>query len=127
MKRIIRPFIAVLTSATSAVLLSIIFVTPALAAEYIVSLPTADFATYCKAHGYAKGAKLIAANAYGWRCVSSGEQQARMIWRRSVRGGIRPSLDGDGRDRRSSAPTPHAWIRRRYIAGVVSLRETTFW
>jgi hypothetical protein len=68
MKRIIRSFRAILTSVASAVLLLVVFVTPASAAQPLTFVPTADFGTYCKAHGY-DDAALVAQNAYGWRCV----------------------------------------------------------
>jgi hypothetical protein len=77
MKNIIRPFLAVLTSVASAVLLSVVFVMPAYAADPAGNVPEADFAAYCQAHGYAS-AKLIAENAYGWRCVSSSGQQVAL-------------------------------------------------
>ena len=75
MQRVVRTFLAVLTSVVSAVLLSVTTVTPAVAAEPLTYVPEGDFATYCQAHGYV-GAKLVAQNAYGWRCVSPNGEYA---------------------------------------------------
>jgi hypothetical protein len=74
MNRIMRPLLTVLASVASAVLLS---AAPAHAADPLANVPTGDFATYCKAHGHAD-AKLVAQNAYGWRCVSSSGQQVTL-------------------------------------------------
>ena len=74
MKRIVRRCVAVLTTVTSAVLLSVILVTPASAATSLTFVPTNDFTIYCQTHGY-QGAKLVAQNAYGWRCVSASGQE----------------------------------------------------
>jgi hypothetical protein len=74
MKRIPCSILIILASMAAAALLPTASVTPASAADYLGSVPTADFSTYCQAHGYST-AKLVADNAYGWRCVSSGGQE----------------------------------------------------
>lgn len=68
MKRVLRPFVALLTLVALGAFLPTVFLRPANAADDGTPVRTEDFSTYCKAHGYAD-AKLFAQNAYGWRCV----------------------------------------------------------
>jgi hypothetical protein len=74
MKRVVRPVLSLLVSVAATLLLSVVFTAPASAAQYLASVPTADFTTYCQAHGYSD-ARLVAENAYGWRCVSADGRQ----------------------------------------------------
>jgi len=74
MKRLARSLLAVFTALATAALLSIILATPASAATGLGYVPTGDFTVYCQAHDY-QAAKLVAQNAYGWRCVSSTGQE----------------------------------------------------
>jgi hypothetical protein len=70
-KRVIRPFLALLTFVTSVVLFPMVLPTSANAADDGTPVRTEDFSAYCQAHGYPGGAKLFAQNAYGWRCVKN--------------------------------------------------------
>jgi hypothetical protein len=75
MKHIFRSILMILAVMAYAVVLPTASATPASAADYLSSVPTSDFTTYCQAHGYAT-AKLVVDNAYGWRCASSDGQEA---------------------------------------------------
>jgi hypothetical protein len=69
-KRVVRPFVALLTLLALGALLPTVFLRPANAADDGTPVRTEDFSTYCKAHGYAD-AKLFRQNAYGWGCVKN--------------------------------------------------------